>query len=76
MRAGKGEIERAMQHLYLLELSVDHAPNASSSLDPEVPPFRPKRAAAANLRIQKIAHSEQSSDIERNNEHFNLACLI
>lgn len=65
VRAGKGEIERAVQHLYPLELSVDRAPNASSSLDPEVPPFRPKRAAAAaaNLRIQEIAHSEQSSDI-------------
>ena len=65
MQAGRGEIKRAMKHLYPLELSVDRTPNANSSLDPEVPPFRLQRAAAtaANLRIQENAHSEQSSDI-------------
>lgn len=65
VRAGKGEIEQAVQHLYPLELSVDCTPKASSNLALAIPPFGQKRAAAtaANLRIQEITHSEQSSDI-------------
>ena len=47
MRAGKGVMERAMQDLYPLELSVDHKPMASSSLNPVAPAFRPTQAAAA-----------------------------
>ena len=63
MRVGKGAIERAMQHQYPLELSVDCTPKASPN--PAAPPFKPKRVAAAtaNQRIQEIARTEQSSDI-------------
>ena len=62
MRAGKGAIERAVQHLYPLELLADRAPKAN--LDPTVPSFRPKWVAAVivNERIQEIAQ-EESSDI-------------
>ena len=65
MRAGKGVMEQAMQHLYPLELSVDRKPMASSSLNPLAPAFRPTRAAAAtaNELIQGIARAEESSDI-------------
>ena len=65
MRAGKGVMERAVQHLYPLELSVDRKPMASSSLNPVAPAFRPTRAAAAtaNELIQGIARAEESSDI-------------
>ena len=63
MRAGKGVIERAVQHLYPLELSVTRAPKAI--LDTTVPSFRPKRAAAviANERIQGITQQDKSSEI-------------
>ena len=65
MRAGKGVMERAEQHLYPLELSVDRKPMASSSLNLVAPAFRPTRAAAAtaNELIQEIARAEESSDI-------------
>ncbi|KAL9976916.1 hypothetical protein ACROYT_G014258 [Oculina patagonica] len=51
MRAGKGVMEQAVQHLYPLELSVNCTPKAT--LDPTTPAFKPKRVAAetANLRI-------------------------
>lgn len=64
LRAGKGVLERATQHLYPLELSVDRTPKAR--LDPAIPPFRPQRdaAASANLRIQEIAQAEKSSDMK------------
>ena len=65
MRAGKGVMERAVQHLHPLELSVDRKPMASSSLNPVAPAFRPTRATAAtaNELIQEIARAEESSDI-------------
>ena len=54
LRAGRGILERAVQQLYLLELSVDRPPKPR--LDPVVPPFRPRRnaAAVANLRMQDM----------------------
>ena len=60
MRAGKGVIERAVQHLYPLELSVDRAPK-TANLNPTVPSFRPRRAAAvvAKERIKEITNDEQ-----------------
>ena len=65
MQAGKGVMERAVQHLYPLELSVDRKTMVSSSLNPVAPAFRPTRAAAAtaNELIQWIARAEESSDI-------------
>ncbi|KAL9982112.1 hypothetical protein ACROYT_G010913 [Oculina patagonica] len=44
MRAGKGVMERAVQHLCPLELSVDRTPKAT--LDPTTPAFKPKQVAA------------------------------
>ena len=64
IRAGKGVIERAVQHLYPLDLSVDRTPKVN--LDPTIPPFKPKRVAAviAKERIQEIAQEEdESSDV-------------
>ena len=60
MRARKGVLERAVQHLYPLELSVDRAPKARN-LNPAVPSFRPRRAAAvvAEERIKEITNDEQ-----------------
>ena len=54
LRAGRGILERAVQQLYPLELSVDRPPKPR--LDPVVPPFRPRRnaAAVANLRMQDM----------------------
>ena len=65
MQAGKGVMERAVQHLYPLELSVDRKTMVSSSLNPVAPAFRPTRVAAAtaNELIQWIARAEESSDI-------------
>lgn len=54
LRAGRGILEQAVQQLYPLELSVDRPPKPR--LDPVVPPFRPRRnaAAVANLRMQDM----------------------
>lgn len=59
LRAGKGILEHAIQHLYPLELSCDRSNRAP--LNPEAPTFRPQRqaAAAAKVRIQEIAEKEQ-----------------
>ena len=56
VRTGKTHLERAVQHLYPLELSCDK-PNQSDdppNLSPEATVFRPRRdaAVAAGLRIQ------------------------
>ena len=62
LRAGKGVLERATQHLYPLELSCDQLPPAL--LDPTASEFtpRPRRnaAAAATLRIQDITGHEEN----------------
>ena len=57
LRAGKGTLERAVQHLYPLELTCDQENVRSSPhLNPEAPTFRPRRdaAVAAQCRIQDI----------------------
>ena len=57
LRAGKGTLERAEQHLYPLELTCDRENvKSSSQLNPEAPTFRPRRdaAVAAQCRIQDI----------------------
>ena len=62
LRAGKSFLERAIQHLYPLELSCDRTiATTPAPLNPDVPTFRPKRdaAAAANLRLQDMACDEQ-----------------
>ena len=56
LRAGKNHIERAVQHLYPLELSCDRE-EADNRLNPETPAFRPRRdaATAAEVRISDLA---------------------
>ena len=60
VRTRKTVLERAIQHLYPLELSCDRS-NDATPLNPTAQPFRPRRdaAAAAELRIQDIANDDQ-----------------
>lgn len=61
LRAGKTFLERAINHLYPLELSCDRTDSKlSDHLNPEAPTFRPTRdaAVAACQRIQDIAEGE------------------
>ncbi|XP_028408199.1 uncharacterized protein LOC114530777 [Dendronephthya gigantea] len=62
LRAGKGHLERAVQHLYPLELSCDifKPEKKGPILRPEAEVFRPKRdaAVAAELRIQDTVANE------------------
>ena len=60
LRSGKSLIERAVQHLYPLELSCDRPRPHLVELNPQAPPFRPRRdaAVAARLRVQIIAQDE------------------
>ena len=53
-------LERAIQHLYPLELSCDRSKEATP-LSPTAPPFRSSwdAAAAAELRIQDIPNDGQ-----------------
>ena len=62
LRTSKGHMERAVQHLYPLELTCDLEQRAPVPLNAAAKEFRPKRAAAAaaNLRIQQIAAEEES----------------
>ena len=61
LRAGKTYLERPFQHLYHLELSCDKRPATPETLNPEAPPFRPKRdaAVAGDLRNKDILRNEQ-----------------
>ena len=61
LRVDKNVIERAVQHLYPLELSCDKTVTANPvPLNPSTPTFRSRRdaAAVANLRIQDVADFE------------------
>ncbi|XP_028411542.1 uncharacterized protein LOC114534187 [Dendronephthya gigantea] len=66
VRAGKGQLERAVQHLFPLELSCDrkrkHNP---TELNPEAEIFRPKRQAAvdAGRRIRELLKSEDADNV-------------
>ena len=57
VRSGRSCIERAVQHLYPLELSRDRQRSHRADLNPQAQPFRPRRdvALAARLRVQNIA---------------------
>ena len=61
LRTGKSYVERAVQHLYPLELSCDRQLPAPVRMNPEVAPFRPRRdaAVAARLRLEGIARDEE-----------------
>ena len=57
LRAGKRTLERAVQHLYPLELSCDRENvQTPPQLNPEAPTFRPRRdaAVAAPHRIHTL----------------------
>ena len=61
LKAGKGTLERAVQHLYMLQLSCDKTvTNIQPQLNPDALTFRPERnaAVAARLRIQEIASDD------------------
>jgi hypothetical protein len=63
LRAGKSHLERAVQHLYPLELSCDVSKPKKNTqdLDPNAQAFRLKRdaAAAATMQLQDIAENEE-----------------
>ena len=65
LRAGKAYLERAVQHLYPLELSCDRTVEApKAALNAHAPAFRYKRdaAIAAGQRIQEIIQDEQEPE--------------
>lgn len=66
LRSGKSRIERAVQHLYPLELSCDRPRPHPAEFNPQVQPFRPRRdaAVAARLRVQNIARDELRSEVD------------
>ena len=62
LRAGKSHLERAVQHLYPLELTCDRTkPTTQRTLNANVPDFRPRRdaAVAANMRIQQAILADE-----------------
>ena len=61
LHTGKFCVERAVQHLYPLELSCDRQLPAPVRMNPEVAPFPPRRnaAVAARLRLQEIAQDDE-----------------
>ncbi|XP_078345136.1 uncharacterized protein LOC144667518 [Oculina patagonica] len=64
LRSGKSFLERAVQHLYPLELSSDSVARAPSRvLNADATVFRPRRQAAlrAEERIHQIAEAEENS---------------
>ena len=53
LRAGKGTLERAVQHLHPLELSCNRENvKAPPQLNPEAPKFKPRRDAAVATRCR------------------------
>ena len=58
VRTDKSHIQRAVQHLYPLELSCDKKYQVPEPLNPNADTFRPKRdaAVAAKLRVEEIAN--------------------
>ena len=61
LRAGRATLERAVQHLYPLELSCDRpAQKPSAVLNANAPIFRPRRdaAVAAAIRLQEVDDAE------------------
>jgi hypothetical protein len=62
LRAGKTYLERAVNHLYPLELSCDRTETKELiNLNPEAASFRPRRdaAVAAQQRIKEVAKVER-----------------
>ena len=62
LRAGRATLERAVQHLYPLELSCDRpAQKPSAVLNANAPIFRPRRdaAVAAAIRLQEVDDDDE-----------------
>lgn len=61
IRTSCGHLERAIQHLYPIELSCDLTP--TTTLNPTTPPFQPRprhdAAAAAAIRVRQ--HEEEAN---------------
>ena len=62
VRTGKNQLQRAIQHLFPLELSCDRR-SEEVQLNPEVESFKPKRQAAQNAgeRIREIIPEEDEN---------------
>ena len=67
LRAGKDHLERAVQHLYPMELQCDRYvdPLLSRELNPDAPIFRPRRTASviSTLRIRDQLEVENNVPI-------------
>ena len=71
LRAGKSQLERAIQHLYPLELACDtiktSQPSNESTLNPAASVFRPQRNAAKSARDRirdQLSSVEEVPEIE------------
>ena len=67
LRTGKSTLERAVQHLYPMELSVDEHEQSNEEVNPTASKPRPKRSAAvaARMRINEVTDYEKElPDIE------------
>ena len=64
VKTSNGHLERAVNHLYPLELSCDQSSN-QQTLNPTAPVFRPVRdaAVAARSRIQKVTEIESQEQV-------------
>lgn len=70
LRSGKSYIERQVQHLYPLELSVDRRDKSTlTPLNAEAPQFRPRRPRL-KLRLQELAQHEEESRTLNINERL------
>ena len=65
LKTNNGYLERAVQHLYPMELNCDSKQKPGSDLNVKAPEFRPKRNAAAisNIRINEQLQEEESEPL-------------
>ena len=67
LRAGKDHLERAVQHLYPMELNCDRKESTRNELSPKAKVFRPRRNAAivSEQRTRDVLDYENSMpDVE------------
>ena len=65
VKTSNGHLERAVNHLYPLELSCNQRQKDPPPLNPTAPIFRPTRdaAVAARSRIQEMAENENEEQV-------------
>ena len=63
LRAGKDHLERAVQHLYPMELRCDISDRPSIALNVHAPSFRPNREAATISKIRTKEHLELEDSV-------------